>query len=535
MMHPESMGALLHFQKKLKPYQLNPKWIRDEEGRYRKAHAPNITNVDAADTKVSTAETIGPKICCWFCNVEGHVEKDCQKFKALKDREKSTLPQKTEAPATTNQRNKEEKEVSKSTHAIKARIKHSKKKTPCKQTQKCIDALNGPTNIVDKLTMAQTDKSPEPETDALPHAASAISSQKDYWETDYWETMTQEYPEEREVDQNNDLVVTKHDCTEGSVSSFYKGLCKLLGEEQTTSLSQLSIPRTNVQSLQIGIMNGDYIETTVLLPYEAIIKVPETAAFFKGYALSPDKVSSKAIIGKNTCLDLSLLKKLCKQLKKEQVELLAHQQTNKWVEETNQSVETALRVFDKFRQSNWSEWLPLIHYQTNSMLPSIMEETPHKSWMGFTPHAQKTEKSDHLSGTRKQTENPQITRFQAQKTMRRARELHSKQTKWTPYVKGQKVWSEGTHLSTSHLFVELRSKQFGPFQITEMLGSVMYRLNLPEKWKIHNTFHATLLSPYVEAEECRVNFTEPPPDPIRNKPKKECGGIPLWQQCYNEP
>src|SRR6267142_2771998 len=57
-------------------------------------------------------------------------------------------------------------------------------------------------------------------------------------------------------------------------------------------------------------------------------------------------------------------------------------------------------------------------------------------------------------------------------------------------------------------------------------------VTLPEKY---NTFHATQLSPYVETEKYGVNFTEPPPDPIRNKPKKESGGIPLWQQCYNEP
>src|SRR6267142_447121 len=174
MMHPRSTDALLHLQRKLKPYQLNPKWVRDEEGHYRKAHAPNV---DAADIKVSTTETIRPKMCCWFCNAEGHVEENCQKFKALKEREKSTLPQKTKDRVATNQRNKEEKEVSKSTRATKAHTRCSKKKTPC------------------KLTLAQTDKSPKPETDTLPYAASAISSQKDYWETDYWETMTQEYPE----------------------------------------------------------------------------------------------------------------------------------------------------------------------------------------------------------------------------------------------------------------------------------------------------------------------------------------------------
>src|SRR6267142_4906783 len=565
MMRLKSMGAPLHLQRKLKPYQSNPKWVRNEEGRYRKAHAPNVTNVDAADIKVSTTETIGPKMCCWFCNTEGHVEENCQKFKASKDREKSTLPQKTRIQAATNQRNKEEKEVSKSIHATKAHARRSKKKTLCKQTQKCIDALDGPTDVINKLTLAQTDKSPEPETDTSPYAANAISSQEDYWETDYWETMIQEYPEGREVDQNNDLVMIEHDYTK-ELTSFYKGLCKLLGEEQTTShcpqldkqssmdsivklplsrgynvcsdtsLSQFITLGINMQDPQIVIVDksSNYIEATVLLPYEAIIKVPEIAAF-KQHTLFPDKVSSKAIIGKDACLDLSLLKKLCKQLKKEQVELFAHRQADKWAEETNQSVETALRVFDKFRQNNWSKWLPLIHYQTNGMLPSITEETPHESWMGFAPHAQKTEKSDPLSGMRKQTENPQITRFQAQKAMRRARELHSKQTKWTLYVKGQKVWLEGTHLSTSHPFVKLCPKQFGPFQITETLGSVTYRLNLPEKWKIHNTFHATLLSPYVETEEYGVNFTELPPDPIRNKPKKESGGTSLWQQCHDKP
>src|SRR6267142_721907 len=363
-------------------------------------------NVDTTDTKVSTTETVKPKICCWFCNSEGHIKEDCQKFKALKNREKSTLPQKTRIRATTNQRNKEEKEVSRSTRTTKTCTRRSKKKTPYKQTQECIDALKKLAGITDKLTLAQTDKPPEPETDALLHATNAISSQKDYWETDYWETMTQEYPKGREVDQNDDLVVTEHDYTK-ELASFYEGLCELLGEEQTTSycpqkdkqssmdsiaklplsrgyniysntsLSQSIEPEINMQSSPIVISDFDkdnnYVEATVLLPYEAIIKEPEVAAF-KRHTLSPNKVSSKAIIGKNACLDLSLLKKLCKQLKKEQVELLAHQQTDKRAEETNQSVETALRVFDKFRQNNWSEWLPLIHYQTNSILPSIMEE-----------------------------------------------------------------------------------------------------------------------------------------------------------------
>ena len=36
-----------------------------------------------------------------------------------------------------------------------------------------------------------------------------------------------------------------------------------------------------------------------------------------------------------------------------------------------------------------------------------------------------------------------------------------------------------------------------PFQVTEKINDVSYRLKLPESWKIHNAFHVSLLRPYV--------------------------------------
>ena len=61
----------------------------------------------------------------------------------------------------------------------------------------------------------------------------------------------------------------------------------------------------------------------------------------------------------------------------------------------------------------------------------------------------------------------------------------------------------------------------------------MYRLNLPEKWKIHNAFHVTLLSSYVETEENRVNFTELPPDLIKGEPEWEVEKI-LGSRHYGQ-
>ena len=55
-------------------------------------------------------------------------------------------------------------------------------------------------------------------------------------------------------------------------------------------------------------------------------------------------------------------------------------------------------------------------------------------------------------------------------------------------------------------------KQEGPFEIEEVLGLVTYQLKLPESWKIHKVFHATLLHPYKENEVYGENYPRPLPD-----------------------
>jgi hypothetical protein len=54
---------------------------------------------------------------------------------------------------------------------------------------------------------------------------------------------------------------------------------------------------------------------------------------------------------------------------------------------------------------------------------------------------------------------------------------------------------------------------------------VVYRLELPPSWKIFNTFHASLLSPYRETPEHGANYLEPPPDVIDGQEEYEVEAI----------
>ena len=82
------------------------------------------------------------------------------------------------------------------------------------------------------------------------------------------------------------------------------------------------------------------------------------------------------------------------------------------------------------------------------------------------------------------------------------------------FKEGEKVWLESKNLCIPYQSRKLAPKQEGPFLIQKVLGPVTYQLKLPSQWKIHNVFHACLLSLYKENDVHGPNHTNPPPDLI---------------------
>jgi hypothetical protein len=72
-----------------------------------------------------------------------------------------------------------------------------------------------------------------------------------------------------------------------------------------------------------------------------------------------------------------------------------------------------------------------------------------------------------------------------------------------------KIWDlvmlDRRHIQTRWPKDKLDHKKHGPFTIGKVISLTAMQLSLPRKWKIHNTFHISLLKPYN-------NRTRPPPN-----------------------
>ena len=94
-------------------------------------------------------------------------------------------------------------------------------------------------------------------------------------------------------------------------------------------------------------------------------------------------------------------------------------------------------------------------------------------------------------------------------------------TRFEPYQVGDQVWLEGRNLHTTHPSAKLAPRRYGPFSITRVVSRTSYQLKLPPQWKLHDVFHATLLTPYKQTTLNGQSYQEPAPELIDGQPEWE--------------
>lgn len=205
-----------------------------------------------------------------------------------------------------------------------------------------------------------------------------------------------------------------------------------------------------------------------------------------------------------------------------------HPQTDGETERVNQELETYLRIFCGNNPDTWAQWLALIEFCHNQQVHSVTKKSPFFLMMGYEPHDiplgfERT----HVPAAEDKMKELTRARDEALAAHELARQTIAKRSNrnFIPFQKRDQVWLEAKNLKLGYESRKFAPKREGPFDVIEVLGPVTYRLRLPQHWRIHPVFHASLLTPYHENPAHGSNYLRPPPDLISGEEQYEVEAI----------
>src|SRR6202012_2855544 len=227
------------------------------------------------------------------------------------------------------------------------------------------------------------------------------------------------------------------------------------------------------------------------------------------------------ITDRDTRFTSKFAKGLCEALHiKQNISTAYHPQTDGQSECTNQRLEQYLRIFIDYNQQNWASLLPLAQYTLNAWPNATTKKAPFELILGHIPKVHQSARPFKSPSVENRLQKLKQARKEAEEALQKAANL-TLPTRFEPYQIGDKVWLEGRNLTTTHPSSKLAPRRYGPFPITRVVSRTSYQLKLPPQWKIHNVFHATLLTPYKETSLNGRQSQEPAPELIDGQPEWE--------------
>ncbi|CCE34872.1 uncharacterized protein CPUR_08811 [Claviceps purpurea 20.1] len=179
-----------------------------------------------------------------------------------------------------------------------------------------------------------------------------------------------------------------------------------------------------------------------------------------------------------------------------------HPQTDGQTERTNQILEIYLRAFVNYEMSNWEDLLPTAEFAYNNTKSSSSKMSPFFANYGYHPAAHNPPTGAPLNpGSRLYAHWMVQVHDDAKKHLEHSRKRMkdwADQRRLPPpeYKEGDEVMLNAKNIRTKRPANKLDKKMFGPFKITKVISPTAVRLCLPKKWRIHDSFHVSLIEPF---------------------------------------
>jgi hypothetical protein len=185
-----------------------------------------------------------------------------------------------------------------------------------------------------------------------------------------------------------------------------------------------------------------------------------------------------------------------------------HPEADGQSERTNRTMTTMLRAFVSSHQKDWLKYLPLVEFAYNDSVHPGTGATPFYLLYGYHPRspldialaeaAPGERAAPMLQRLHDMKVALEAARALLQQAQDRMAEFANKTRRPAEFKVGDEVLLSAKNLQLAKgLTHKLALKYLGPFRVTAVVSPVTYRLELPDTLAIHNSFHVSLLKPWV--------------------------------------
>ncbi|MCO5569394.1 hypothetical protein L7F22_023106 [Adiantum nelumboides] len=183
-----------------------------------------------------------------------------------------------------------------------------------------------------------------------------------------------------------------------------------------------------------------------------------------------------------------------------------HLQTDGQSEIANSVVLDLLKSYISDQKTQWEKYLPLVEFAYNNRIHSSIGKAPFEIVEGAVKVPPFLSTKDKIFEADEYTRDLDTTFAKIRETLQKSeerqkkvadrhqRDLKLKENDWVllRFEKAGLTKKKGK----ARLFPKLSMRYYGPFQTTERINDVSFRLKLPDTWKIHNAFRVSLLKPF---------------------------------------
>ena len=294
-------------------------------------------------------------------------------------------------------------------------------------------------------------------------------------------------------------------------------------------------PQSGGYDTILTITDHDCSKAIILIPCKESITAEGVAALILQHIFTRFGAPKKFISDRDMRFTSKVAREYCKKFKIQQnMSTAYYPRTDRQAERTNQEAEIYLRMYCDKRQNDWHLWLPIAEFMHNQCPSSTTSQTPFSMIMGYTPKVEWPSAPSQVPSYTDRMEQIEEVCTAARNSLEKAQKMMAIRNpgnkKFRPYQEGDQVWIEGINLKTLYPSAKLAPKQYGPFKVMEQLSPAVYWIKIPHHWKIHNVFHANLITPYKETTMHGPNYSWPPPDLIDGEEEFEVEQILRMKQ-----